>query len=181
MSLKLFLKNMSKASNVELLNFYSLVEVPFKYAHKEVLFYISILYFNGKTKSYVHYHKFEDEELQTVLGYVVSESLAWTFGSLKTDKFTVNQNFIFNTVQEVEKSLKEQINAVYKSTGINAKFSMQYALKDKPSAENNDLLEKIFAIDKMLPFAFTFNINGGYEVALKECSLKPIHDIGFFA
>lgn len=119
--------------------------------------------------------------MQTVLGYVVSESLAWTFGSLKTDKFTVNQNFIFNTVQEVEKSLKEQINALYKSTGINAKFSMQYALKDKPSAENNDLLEKIFAIDKMLPFAFTFNINGGYEVALKECSLKLINDIGFFA
>ena len=79
-----------------------------------MLFSISILYFNGKTKSYVHYHKFEDEELQTVLGYVVSESLAWTFGSLKTDKFTVNQNFIFNTVQEVEKSLKEQINALYK-------------------------------------------------------------------
>lgn len=172
---------MSKASNVELLNFYSLVKVPFKYAHKEVLFSISILYFNGNTKSYVHYHKFEDEELQTVLGYVVSESLAWTFGSLKTDKFTVNQNFIFNTVQEVEKSLKEQINALYKSTGINAKFSMQYALKDKPSAEKNDLLEKIFAIDKMLPFAFTFNINGGYEVALKECSLKLINDIGFFA
>ena len=125
MSLKLFLKNMSKASNVELLNFYSLVEVPFKYAHKEVLFSISILYFNGKTKSYVHYHKFEDEELQTVLGYVVSESLAWTFGSLKTDKITVNQNFIFNTVQEVEKSLKEQINAVYKSTGINAFYQSQ--------------------------------------------------------
>ena len=70
---------------------------------------------------------------------------------------------------------------LYKSTGINAKFSMQYALKDKPSAENNDLLEKIFAIDKMLPFAFTFNNNGGYEVALKECSLKLINDIGFFA
>ena len=42
-------------------------------------------------------------------------------------------------MQEVEKSLKEQINALYKSTGINAKFSMQYALKDKPSAEKQDL------------------------------------------
>ena len=49
MSLKLFLKNMSKASNVELLNFYSLVEVPFKYAHKEVLFSISILYFKSQS------------------------------------------------------------------------------------------------------------------------------------
>jgi hypothetical protein len=67
---------------------------------------------------------------------------------LKTDKFTVNQNFIFNTVQEVEKSLKEQINALYKSTGINAKFSMQYALKDKPSAENNDLLRRYLRLIK---------------------------------
>lgn len=172
---------MSKASSVELLNFYSLVKVPFKYAQKEVLFSISILYFNGKTKSYVHYHKFEDEELQTVLGYVVSESLAWTFGSLKTDKFNVNQNFIFNTAQDLEKILKEQINDVYKSTSIKSKFSMQYALRDKPSAENNDILEKIFAIDKMLPFAFTFNINGGYEVTLKECSLKLINDIWLFS
>ncbi len=61
---------MLKASNVELLNFYSLVKVPFKYAHKEVLspflIYILTVKLNHTLVS-----QFEDEELQTVLGYVV--------------------------------------------------------------------------------------------------------------
>lgn len=172
---------MSKAFIVELFNFYSIVNVPFKYGHKEVLISISVLYFNGKAKSYVHYHKFEDEDLQTVLGQVVSESLAWIFGSLKTDKFKLNQNFVFNTSHVVEKNLKEQINAFYKSTGIKSRFSMQFTVKDKPSVENNELLENVFAIDKLLPLAFSFNINGGYEVTLKGSTLKLINDIGFLS
>lgn len=172
---------MSKASIVELLNFYSVVNVPFKYAHKEVLISISVLHFKGRTKSYVHYHKFEDEDLQTVLGYVVSESLAWIFGSIRTDKLKVYQTFVFNTACDVEKSLKEQVKAVYRSTGVKSRFTMEYGLMAKPSVENNELLEMIFAIDKLLPFAFSFNINGGYEVTLKDCSLKLINDMGFFS
>lgn len=171
---------MSKASIVELLNFYSIVNVPFKYSHKEVLISISILYFKGKTKSYVHYHKFEDEDMNTVLSYVASESLAWIFGSMKSDKFKVYQNFVFNTSCNVEKSLKEQVNMVYRNTGIKSKFSMEYGLMAKPSVENNELLETIFAIDKLLPIAFTFNINGGYEVRLNDFSLKLIDEMGFF-
>lgn len=171
---------MSKPSIVELLNFYSVVKVPFKFTHKEVLISISVLYFNGKAKSYVHYHKFEDEDLHTVLDHVVSESLVWIFGSLKTDKFNVCQYFVFNTAHHVEKCLKEHINAVYKNTGVKSNFTMEYALKDKLSVENNELFEKVFAIDKVLPLALSFNFSGGYEVTLKGCALKVISEIGFF-
>lgn len=179
---------MSDKKVVEIVSYFTLKKVPYKYAHRDVLISVSTLFYDGRSKSMVYYQvcssidcSVQIEDISVQIEDLVDSAFSWVYGSLKSSKFTLRQSFIFDTSVDLKKKIQTTIKNYTKVNNLKMNYAINYVLIEVESEQQFSEVEEIFGFKTILPLAIVFNFSGFYEVSLKDLSIIKMNDIKFMS
>lgn len=172
---------MSKSNNVEIVSYFSIDKTPYKYAHKEVLTCVSVLFYKGVAKSTVYYVVGASMDFKEEAAAVVKDAFNWVYGSLKSSKFELRQSFIFDVPNEIQENLKQAIKNYTLTNGIKKTYSLSYVLREVESKDQFSGVRDIFGFETILSIAIGFNSMGFYNLTLKDQTIIRLSQIGFLS